>query len=62
MLAETLRSTDLALDEEAIGWMATEPEAPLSGAPLPATTGSGALLLGLALGLSPSEPKEPKRK
>ncbi|WP_280526801.1 hypothetical protein [Streptomyces chrestomyceticus] len=42
--------------------MATQPEAPLSDAPVPAPHGAawGVLLLGLLI--SPKEPKETKRR
>ncbi|WP_030659508.1 hypothetical protein [Streptomyces rimosus] len=61
-----MRTTGLALDEGTLGWVATQPEAPLSDAPVPAPEagvgGSGALVLGLGLALSPKEPKETKRR
>ncbi|MFH8409161.1 hypothetical protein ACH4FX_30880 [Streptomyces sp. NPDC018019] len=64
MLAQTLQTTGLTLDEETLGWVATQPEAPLSDAPIPipeaAAGGVGVLLLGLLL--SPKEPKETKRR
>jgi hypothetical protein len=60
MIAQTLRSTDLALDQDAVTCVAVEEEAPLSDAPLPAPEGAGLLLLALLL--SPQQPKEPKRR
>lgn len=62
MLAQTLQPTGLTLDKEALGWVATQPEAPLSDAPVPAphAGGWGVLLLGLLI--SPKEPKETKRR
>ncbi|MEU2790349.1 hypothetical protein [Streptomyces sp. NPDC007100] len=62
MLAQTLQTTGLTLDKEALGWVATQPEAPLSDAPVPAPYGAawGTLLLGLLI--SPKEPKETKRR
>ncbi|WP_244409566.1 hypothetical protein [Streptomyces albofaciens] len=64
MLAHTLQTTGLTLDQNALGWMATEPEAPLSDAPLPEPEGVGGGWGVLALGLllSPKEPKETKRR
>ncbi|MFH9425321.1 hypothetical protein [Streptomyces sp. NPDC017529] len=64
MLAQTLQTTGLTLDKEALGWVAAQPEAPLSDAPVPSPEavagGAGVLLLGLLL--SPKEPKETKRR
>ncbi|MEV0262781.1 hypothetical protein AB0I49_15770 [Streptomyces sp. NPDC050617] len=61
MLVQTLKPTGLALDEETLGHLMTQPEAPLSDAPVPSPEGigggSGLLLAGLAL-----SPKGPKRK
>ncbi|GHE84376.1 hypothetical protein ABZ626_18405 [Streptomyces longispororuber] len=62
MRAETLQTTGITLDEEAVCLVVAQPEAPLSDPPIPmgAGEGSGALALGLGLLLSPKEPKEPK--
>lgn len=62
MLAQTLQTTGLTLDKEALGWVAAQPEAPLSDAPVPAPYGGGWGVLLLGLLLSPKEPKETKRR
>ncbi|MFJ8826656.1 hypothetical protein ACIREE_33410 [Streptomyces sp. NPDC102467] len=60
----TLQTTSLVLDKEVIEGLMAPSEAPVSDAPIPsvedAGSGTGALLLGLGLLLSPKEPKEPK--
>lgn len=58
MLSQTIRAGEITIDGRALGAAMTEPEAPLSDAPVYAPEAAGTLLLGLLL--SPKEPKEPK--
>ncbi|MFF7726468.1 hypothetical protein [Streptomyces sp. NPDC008001] len=57
---ETLRPLAKPAGAAAIGSLMVEPEAAVSGAPLPAPEAAGVLLALLLL--SPKEPKEPKGK
>ncbi|MET9415191.1 hypothetical protein ABZY03_13620 [Streptomyces klenkii] len=57
---ESLRPLATPSESAAIGSLMVEPEAAVSGAPLPAPEAAGFLLLLLLL--SPKEPKEPKGK
>ncbi|WP_199566427.1 hypothetical protein [Streptomyces corynorhini] len=56
MLSQTIRPGEISLDTTALGAAMTEPEAPVSDAPVYAPEAGGVLLL-LAL-LSPKEPRD----
>ncbi|MFI5756261.1 hypothetical protein [Streptomyces sp. NPDC051569] len=60
MLSRTISPAEITLDEHALGTAMTEPEAPMSDAPVYAPEGAGVLLLLLLL--SPKEPAEPKTR